>query len=323
MNMNFPKEKTTRILDIFFRLFKGETISVSQLANEYEVSTKSVSRDISQIKIYLSESRDSFGNAELKYSYQQKAYYLEFDRFLLQKELMAIVKVLIGARAFSKEELSALILKLKAFTSPGERRQLNELIKNEMYHYQEVYHDCDSVIDHLWQLINAIDKRAEITVTYFKQDRNDVKKRLKPVAVLFSEYYFYLLAYVEEDESNPHYFRIDRITNIVEHRTKFTLSHPFDEGQLKERIHYMYPGVYRKIRFSFSGPSVQAVLDKIPTARIIKQDGNVSILEACVYGKGINMFLLSQGSWIKVLEPKEYVDEIRKEVSEMYHYYME
>lgn len=321
--MNTSKEKTTRILDIFFRLLKGESVSIQHLAEEYGVSTKSISRDISEIKTYLSDHRDVVGNAELVYSYQQKVYDLEFEDLLLPKELMAIVKVLIGARAFSKEELSVLITKLKVQTPPGERRQLNELIKNEMFHYREVHHDCSGVMDHLWRLIHAIDKKCEITVTYLKQSRKEVQRRLKPVAVIFSEFYFYLLAYVEEDDTKPHYFRIDRIMDIIEHRTRFQLEQPFDEGHLKEQIHYMYPGVYRRIRFSFRGPSVQAVLDKIPTARIIKKEGDTYFLEACVYGKGINMFFLSQGSWIKALEPPEFVEELKTEILEMYHSYTE
>lgn len=319
--MNYTKEKTNRVLDIFFRLFKGENISIKRLAAEYQVSTKSISRDINEIKNYLADNRESVGNTELKYSYQSKSYSLEIDNFLLPKELMAVVKVLIGSRAFSKEEVLVIISKLKTMTSSYDRNRLNKLIKNEMYHYKEVHHDASSVIDNMWKLIRTIDKQVEITVTYYKQNRSKVEVRLKPVAILFSEFYFYLLAYVEEDTSTPHHFRIDRVTNIVEHRKKFNIDHSFDEGLLKEHIQYMYPGVYRKIKFEFTGPSVQAVLDKMPSAKIVEKNGRGYIIEAYVYGRGINMFLLSQGSWVKVLEPKEYVEEIKNEISKMNDYY--
>ena len=45
-----------RILDIFFRLLRGEFVSVKQLADEYSVTGKTVSRDINEIKSYLSEN---------------------------------------------------------------------------------------------------------------------------------------------------------------------------------------------------------------------------------------------------------------------------
>ena len=50
--------KQYRILEIFFRALRGEDISVSALANEYEVSTKSISRSISDLKVFLADHID-------------------------------------------------------------------------------------------------------------------------------------------------------------------------------------------------------------------------------------------------------------------------
>ena len=82
------------------------------------------------------------------------------DEFLTNRELFAMVEVMIGARAFSKEELLTLTDKLKRFTTVEDRPKLNDLIRKELYHYSEVKHDCDSVMDTLWKLVNCIsDKR--------------------------------------------------------------------------------------------------------------------------------------------------------------------
>ena len=70
----------------------------------------------------------------------------------------------------------------------------------------------------------------------------------------------------------------------------------------------MFPGKYRKIRFEFRGPSVQAILDRIPTARIVDEVNGKKIIEAEVYGRGINMYLLSQDSKLRVLRPVEFVE---------------
>lgn len=84
----------------------------------------------------------------------------------------------------------------------------------------------------------------------------------------------------------------------------------------------MWPGKLRTIRFEFSGPSVQTVLDKLPTAKIIERlGGGKYLIEAEVYGDGIKMWLLSQGTWVKVISPAEYVDEMRKEVEAIAEYY--
>ena len=66
-------------MEIFFRAMKGEHLSIKRLAQEYGVSTKSVSRDMNEIKNFLSDSRDLVGNTELKYAAADKTYYLELE----------------------------------------------------------------------------------------------------------------------------------------------------------------------------------------------------------------------------------------------------
>ena len=315
--MGNTNQKKNRVLDIFYRAMKGENLSVRKIANEYEVSTKSISRDINDIKNFLSDNRDIVGNTELQYSASTKSYYLEFENFLLSKELLAIMKIMVGSRAFSKIDILKLLTKLKNFVSYHDKGILDELLEKELYHYNEVKHDCKNVIDNLWQLTRCIHEKIEISVTYYKVDRKLVERKIKPVAIMFSDYYFYLIAYhSDKDDWKPLYYRVDRIINIIKHRNRFTIDeiHDFDEGELRSKIQFMFPGELRNIKFEYTGPSVQAILDKIPTAKIIEIIGNTKVIEAKTYGRGINMFLLSQGKMVKVLEPQTLVEEIKEEL---------
>ncbi len=182
--------KRDRILEIFFRAIRGENLSVQALANEYEVSTKSITRDINDLKAFLADHRELVGNTELAYSTQSKCYHLYMDEFLTNKELFSLLEVLIGARAFSKEELLTLTDKLKRFTTAEDRPKLTELIRNELYYYSEVKHDCESVQNTLWQLITCITDKKEITVDYYRSDRKAVTHRIRPASVMFTDYYF-------------------------------------------------------------------------------------------------------------------------------------
>ncbi len=317
--------KQYRILEIFFRAMRGEDISVAELANEYNVSTKSISRNISDLKAFLADHRELVGNTELEYSHQDKCYRLYMDEFLTNKELFALVEVMIGARAFSKMELLALTDKLKRFTTAEDRPILNELIRKELYHYPEVKHDCESVEDRLWQIVNCITEHKEITIEYYRMDRKWKTHRVRPASVMFTDYYFYLIAFLTDGNTDkPYYFRLDRIKDVTEHRKRFATDEipEFDEGLLRKRSLFMWPGKLRTIRFEFSGPSVQAVLDKLPTARIIERLGdNKYLIEAETYGDGIKMWLLSQGAWVKVTEPEEFVCEMREELKKMIEKY--
>ncbi len=320
-------QKNERMLEIFFRTMKGEHISLKKLAAEYQVSTKSISRDISEIQKFLSEHRELMQNAELLYSHKDKTYYMTSDALMQNKELFAVVKVLIGSRCFSKDEILTLVAKLKKCTTVEDKGRFENIIRKELYHYHEVKSDCKSVIDHLWKLIQAIEEKRTLTITYYKMNRREVKHKIKPVSVLFSEYYFYLIAYKANDPTyKPVYFRVDRISAMTEHRETFQLErqYNFDEGDLREKNQFMFPGETKKIRFAFSGLSLQAILDRLPTAKVVEKDGNVSIIEAEVNnGRGIIMYLLSQGSWVKVLSPPSLISEIKIELEKMQSYYVE
>jgi len=319
------EHKSHRTLEIFFRLLKGEHISLKKLSEEYQVSVKSVSRNITEIKNFLTEHRELMQNAEVIYSHKERAYILSSDEFLKNQELFAVVKVLLGSRCFSKNEILTLIAKLKKATTAEDRAGLENLIRKEVYHYHEVKSDCNSVIDNLWKMIQAIENRRILTICYYKMNRQEVKRKIKPVSIMFSEYYFYLIAYEAGDsELKEKYFRIDRIIAITENREYFVLdkAHDFDEGDLRERNQFMFPGEPVKIRFAFSGLSVQAILDRMPTAKMIEKDGNTSIIEAEVnYGRGLIMYLLSQGAWIKVLSPQSLIDDMKAEIEKMKELY--
>ena len=313
-------EKLERTLAIFFRGLRGEQIRTRDIANEYVISEKSVARSINEIRNFLAENRELAGHAELIYNRSEKCYSLVMNDFLRDSELLAIIKILIGSRALNKEELLNITGKLKKFTSSSDRALLSELILKEQYHYCEVKNDCSSIVNMLWRLANAIHSRTEITITYYKMSRERVVHRIKPLSIMFSEYYFYLIAYKAEDETNqPVYFRCDRITDITEHRAHFALDRKddFDEGELRKKIQFMFPGKCRKIRFEFSGPSLQAVLDRLPTAVVLDISNGKATVEAEVYGTGIMMYLLSQGSWVKVLSPVDFVEEYKSELEKM------
>ena len=305
-------ERLDRVLEIFYRLLHGEVVSNKLIAEEYGISSKSVSRDVARINDFLAEHRELMQNAEVTYSHKDRAYILKSDEFLKNQELFALVKVILGARCFSKEDMLFIVSKLRKFTTANDRKLLDEVIRREIYHYHEVRSDCDSVINNLWRLVQCIDGKKVISVTYLKMDRSEVVRKLKPAAIMFSEYYFYLIAYSADDtQYKARYFRIDRIKNIVEHRENFQLDreHSFDEGDLREKNQFM---------------SLQAVLDRLPTAKVIEQNGTKSVITAEVnYGRGIIMYLLSQGSWVKVLEPKPLVEDMLAEIGAMGERYEE
>ena len=143
------------------------------------------------------------------------------------------------------------------------------------------------------------------------------KERLvKPVAIMFSEYYFYLIAFMADNTKEfPTVFRIDRMQNIKGTKQIFDIPYrdKFNDGEFRKRVQFMYSGELKKVTFEYSGENVDSVLDRLPTAEIIGQKDGIYTFRAEVYGYGIKMWLLSQGSKIKVLSPQCLVEEMKQE----------
>ena len=57
----------------------------------------------------------------------------------------------------------------------------------------------------------------------------------------------------------------------------------------------MYGGELQKTMFWYKGEAVEAVLDRLPTAEILKEEGGRYLISAETFGTGIEMWLRSQG----------------------------
>lgn len=141
-----------------------------------------------------------------------------------------------------------------------------------------------------------------------------VKRKLKPVAIMFSEYYFYLTAFIDDEavrkgfdiinDSFPTIYRIDRIKGLTVLDEKFHIpySSRFEEGEFRKRIQFMYGGKLQKVRFKYSGTDIDAVLDRLPTAQVLSEENGIYTVSAEVFGKGIDMWLKSQGTMIEIID---------------------
>ena len=205
---------------------------------------------------------------------------------------------------------------------------VSDLIANEKYHYVELTHPIRNP-DILWKLGEAVRGCNRLEIHYQKQDavQENVKRVIEPVGIIFSEYYFYLNAFIVEKNATGRYehkysypaiFRIDRIVKCREMGEKFKLPYNgrFEEGEFRKRVQFMYSGELMRVKFLFFGRNAEAVLDRLPTAKIVScQDGACEI-EAEVYGKGILMWLLSQGEQVEILRPEWLREEMGQKIGQ-------
>ena len=184
-------------------------------------------------------------------------------------------------------------------------QKVSALIANEKFHYLEPHHG-KKFIETMWEISNAVYRHRLMRIHYTKlKEPEPVSRLLQPVGIMFSEYYFYLCAYICQSEENPNFpkrpfpttYRIDRIADyeILDETFSVPYAERFEEGEFRKRVQFMFGGELRTIRFKYTGLSIEAVLDRLPTAEIIDRDESGWTVEAEVYGDGVDMWLRSQG----------------------------
>lgn len=311
-------DKTYRILYLYDKLARGELINKAETAQKFRVDKKSIQRDVSDINEFLSERRVTEGiENEIVYDRALRGYHLEYKEGmkLSNAEVLAVAKILLDSRAFTKKEMMSMMDRLVSCCVPPDNLKLvNELIANEKHHYIEPRHG-KIFIDKMWEIGKAIREKQCIEITYQRlKDPTEVTRIVHPLAIMFSEFYFYMAAHIEgidkeQEFTNindmfPTIYRIDRIKDIKILDRKFHVAYKdrFEEGEYRKRIQFMQGGKIQRTTFWYKGLSIEAVLDRLPTAQIIREENGKYLVRAETFGQGIDMWLRSQGDLIKVVE---------------------
>lgn len=311
-------DKIGRVLQIYAKLSDGYVVNKAEEAQRYGVNERSIQRDIDDIRNFLDADSERTGVVNsVIYDRREKGYRLEtlYKIRLKNSEVLALCKILLGSRAFTKNEMVGMLDKLITCCVPKSNQKLvKDLISNEEFLYVEPRHKSE-FIEKMWEIGQAVWETRYIEMDYLRtKDRAMVHRKVKPVAIMFSEYYFYLTAFIDDDEvrkdfdvlndSFPTIYRIDRIKSlkVLDERFHIPYSSRFEEGEFRKRIQFMYGGKLQRVTFKYAGTDVDAVLDRLPTAKILDEDDGTYTISAEVFGKGIDMWLRSQGDLVSRMD---------------------
>lgn len=331
------KSKNYRMLDLYVRFCEGKHIDKGEEAEKFGIEKRSLQRDIDDIRAFLDErSTEASDMRTIVYDHALKAYVMKgaAPTMMENDEILAVSKIILASRAFSKKELREILEKMINGCAPKANMKLvKELISNEEYHYVELNRKCE-IEKKIWDIALSIHNHNLAHIEYEKANETDrtTVRTVEPIAIMFSEYYFYLNAFiVEKNEAGkyvhrydyPAVFRIDRLKSYKEtdEKDRTLYKKRFEEGELRKRIQFMYAGKLLNIKLKYNGKNPEPILDRLPTAKIVEQKADTYIIEAEVYGNGIIMWLLSQGSKVEVLKPESLRKEMTEKIEEMLRMY--
>lgn len=291
----------------------NEVVVTATAALHFGVSERAIRRDIKDLRNYLESIEWYKGHRTIRYDSNARGYRLigHAEDRLSGPEIFAIIKVLLESRAFPVREMNQIIAKLTSLIAGSQERHVREMIRNELFLYVPLQHN-EPLFDKMWDISAAIREHKKLTISYEMVGQAEVEiQTVEPHGLLFSEFYFYLVAYpVFSSRDFPTVYRLDRIKQYEKLEERFHVEdrNRFQEGEFRKRVQFMLTGKLMNVKFRFFGDSLEAVLDRLPNATVT-YDEQSAILEAQVYGRGITRWLLSQADQVKVLGPLEFRQE--------------
>ena len=136
--------KVQRVLGLYTKLMAGCIVNKAEEAINYGVNERSIQRDIDDIRNFIDMDIENKGIINtVIYDRMKKGYRLEtvYKLKLTNSEVLALCKILLDSRAFTKEEMLSMLKKLISCCVPMEnQKMITDLIKNEEFHYVEPRH---------------------------------------------------------------------------------------------------------------------------------------------------------------------------------------
>ena len=250
--------KDNRLFRILYYILEKGKVTASELADKFEVSVRTIYRDI-----------DSISSAGIPvYALQGKGGGIEIaEDFVLSKSLLSenekqqIMSALQGLDNTAIQHENELLTKLSALFKMKNTGWIevdfNNWQNNKLY--EQTFNDIKS----------AILSKNIISFTYFSSNEKETSRRVKPVRLLFKSQDWYLYAFCLL-RNDFRYFKLSRIKNLDIHTEKFNDS--FEDTILKKEIPHENT-VHIKVKFDRK--VAFRVYDEINGEIIEDNEGNV------------------------------------------------
>ena len=302
-----------RLFGIMYVLLNKGTVTAKELAEQFEVSVRTIYRDIeviSQAGIPVYARKGKNGGICL------------MEQFVLNK--MVITKE-------EQHQILAALLSVEEATASEEKEILQKLgnfFRTEPMNWISI--DFSDWGDGQKQLFEDIKKailtQKVISFDYYGQNRAMSRRTVEPVQLLFKEYTWYLRAYCRERNA----FRTFKLTRIRKmevleenFKSKEVLLEEKADSEKQQDI--KTTNVYAPlITLWIDKKEAYRVYDRFVESNIeILEDGNFLVRVAYPLDEWVYGIILSFGASAKVLEPLEIQQEIKKRISDMQKNYAE
>ena len=286
--------KIDRLLGIIISLLNQETLTAKQLAEKFEVSVRTIQRDMESISLagipIVSHTGSSGGYSILS------GYKLE-NQFI------------------KREDYRIIIMALKSLNTGYESRHLENIIdkyltlaggysQNVFLDYS-IFREDNRVQDNNKLIEHAINDRIQINFDYRDVKGTLSHRNIQPLALRFQWYGWYLFG-LDLNKGDYRTFKIARIRNLVTTDIKFHCDADIEELlQINDKA---YIKLCENIKVWCHKDSIGVIEEYFPEEkRAAAEDGNyIMDLHVPPNERLWQALLLSMGDKVKIIEPEYY-----------------
>lgn len=301
--------QVNRLFEMIYILLGRESVTAKELAERFEVSTRTIYRDLdilSSAGIPIYTSKGSGGGIRLLESFT-------LDKSLLSKEeqseILMGLQVLKGARYPDTQEVIS---------------KIGSLFNKSEYDWIEVdfsgWGSNKEEQERFKTIKQAIIEEKMISFEYLSSYGVKTLRTVAPIRLVFKGQSWYVQAYckLKEDYRTFKLMRIRHLKCIDERFQR----REFKVGSIEPQSIEHTPSITVKLRFEFY--MAFRVYDQFAEEAITYQeDGSIEVTVSYPEGEWIYSYILSFGSAVTVVEPKEVRDKITYMLEETLKKYKE
>ena len=304
-----------RMMAITVILLNQDRISARELADRFEVSVRTIYRDV-----------DAIGMAGIpitSYAGKQGGFKIidsfKLDRQLLtMKDMLSILSALKGINAtLEDKELDSAIEKITCLIPDDKTNLLED-------HMQHISIDIlpwsyrRNQQEHIKLIHNSIASNNVIQFQY-ENNKGEVRERkVEPMTLIFKGYAWYLFSFCLF-RKDYRMFRLSRMKDVLALEEAFVRKNKTHKEYFRESFN---SDKMVDISLKFPNKMRQKIIEYFGDERVIEKDGDYLIVKLNIQeDEWIYSMILSFGDSVEVLEP-QYIRDILKEKSKkMYELY--
>ena len=309
--------KINRLLSIVMYLLSRKRMSGQELAELFEVSLRTIYRDL--------ETINSAGIPIVSYSGANGGYEImeqyRIDRQIVTLEdLHSIMNALKGIQSsLDDPALDDLMAKVGALVTKSEQSRLEEAGEKLIFD-TKIWRGIHVDRPMLTSLRQAAKNRLVVLFKYTNSEGTGELRTVEPIGLAWKGYTWYLYAYCRL-RKDYRTFRLTRIKELVVSAERFA-NRDISMEDLDARWGRQDTENQIRMVLRFHSRARAKVEEYFPPEEItITEDGNLVVRTEHAEDKWLYGTLLSYGTDVTVLEPKHLADNIKERARQIYSLY--